>query len=141
MRIELREGNRYVGKFSTKTKSSNRIIPITKELHRILKEEIYLRKHGYVFVSQKGGKYSVRSIIRIVNKYAKMVSSLERTIGSHALRTTYASYLLSNGVKIGKISKLLGHASVKTTMLYLYDIVDKSDFDEIRDTISEMNKL
>ena len=133
--IKSRSANRYVSAFSTKTKHSNRIIPMNNEILRVLRTQIDKRKHGYVFESNKGGNISVRHGIRIVNKYAKKAKSIGKTIGSHALRRTYASFLLNNGVKIGKISRILGHASIKTTMEYLYDITDTSSFDEIRNAV------
>ncbi len=140
--IETRsEKTRYVAEFTTKTKSSNRIIPITKELRKILLEEIGKRKNGYVFESNKHGKYQIRSVIKMINTYAKSAKTIRKNIGSHALRRTYASYLLQKNVKIGKISKTLGHATIRTTMIYLYDIIDTSGFDEIRNAISEMNQI
>lgn len=50
---------------------------------------------------------------RIVRK-AKLKGSL------HTTRHTYASHLVQNGVDIFTVSKLLGHASVKTTMIYAH---------------------
>jgi integrase len=140
LHVQTRNATRYVKEFKTKTKSSNRIIPITKELSRLLKSEIKKRATGYIFESQKKGKFSKTSLIRIVNHYAKLCKSIGKNIGSHTLRRTYASYLLSKGVKIGDISKILGHASIKTTMIYLYDIVDLSSFDEVRKIVQGMNK-
>ena len=42
-----------------------------------------------------------------------------RPIKPSSLRATAATGLLSNGMDIGYISKLLGHAEVRTTQLYL----------------------
>ncbi len=58
-----------------------------------------------------------------------------------ALRRTYASYLLDQGVKISIISRLLGHASIRTTMVYLYDILEPEGYEIIREVILDMNKV
>ncbi|MHA1341041.1 MAG: tyrosine-type recombinase/integrase [Promethearchaeota archaeon] len=137
--IQSRQSDKYSRSFKTKTLSSNRVIPITKKLSKILKAYIGNRKKGYVFISQKKSKYLKNSVIGFINRYAKKCKSLGFNIGSHALRRTYASYLLQNKVKISDISKLLGHSSIKTTLNYLYEI-EQPNFIEIRKIIKKMNK-
>jgi integrase len=46
----------------------------------------------------------------------------------------------SEPIQFGEISKVLGHKNIKTTMIYLYDIVDLSGFEKMRKAISNMNK-
>ena len=138
--IETRNSDRYVKEYKTKTRSGNRIIPITKDMSHRIRQQIKKRATGYVFESNKKGKFANTSITRIVNQYAKQTLGINKKIGAHALRRTYASYLMAKGIKIGDISKILGHKSIKTTLIYLYDIVDLSSFDEVRKVVSGMNK-
>ena len=114
---------------------------MTDELVKVLKHQIQKRNKGYVFLSNKKGRYSIRSIIRIVNQYARKSKFISKTIGSHALRRTYASFLLNQGIGIDKISKLLGHASIRTTLTYLYEIINLEDYEEIRKVIIKMNNF
>ena len=137
--IQSRTGNKYVKSFKTKTISSNRIIPFTRILAEQLKAFIGNRKNGYVFLSNKGSHFNKSSVIHFINKYARKCKSIGRNIGSHSLRRTFASYLIKSGITVEKISKILGHASVRTTMLYLFDISDM-DFDEVRKVMKKMNK-
>jgi len=139
IQIKTRTGDKYVKAWRTKTLSSNRIIPISKKLKNELKSYIATRKNGYLFISQKKTPFIKNSIIRFINKYAKKCLSIGENIGSHSLRRTYASYMVSEKIEIGKISKMLGHSSIKTTMLYLFDIVSQ-DFNDVRQVLKKMNK-
>ena len=131
--------------FKTKTLSSNRIIPITNSLAKVLKSYLGNKKNGYVFESNKKGSILKNSVIGFVNKFANLCNSLpvgqngKKNIGTHILRRTYASYLINNGITIDKIAGLLGHKSIQTTMKYLFEITSM-DFDDVRDVLKKMNK-
>ncbi len=143
IKIESREATRYAKSWKPKTISGNRIVPINKELATLLKTHIGKRREGYVFNSNKADQYAKQSLIRIINTYANKIKSIGHNIGSHALRRTFASYLMnqtSEPIQIVEISKVLGHKNIKTTMIYLYDIVDLSGFVKMRKAITNMNK-
>jgi len=142
--ILQRDANRYVESYSPKTPHSNRILPFEEKVKKALRSEIGNRKNGYVFLSNKsnnrGNRYNKRSIIRFINKYAKLCKSIGRTIGSHTLRRTYASYLINDPkrensdkrITISDLKSLLGHKSIRTTLNYLFSIQEYTDFEKIR---------
>jgi integrase/recombinase XerD len=131
--IQSYTSDRYCQEYHPKTISGNRIVPITKELALELRRFNNRHEKGYVFLSQKGkNKFDKTSIIRFINDYARKCTSIQKTIGSHSLRRTYASKLAKENIAIGKISRVLGHKDIKTTLLYLYDIEDKN-FNDIRE--------
>ena len=138
--VQEKEATNYNYSFKTKTKRSNRIIPITKELARELRAFIGDRKTGYVFRSRKKknkGLYWKNNVIDFVNRYALECSSIRQKIGTHCLRRTFASLLIKDH-DIVTVSKLLGHSSTKTTLHYLFEIQDQTDFNEIRKTQEKM---
>jgi integrase len=146
--IQSHDATKYYKSFKTKTQSSNREISLPKNLAKLIKSNLGPRKSGYVFESQKKSRYTKNSVITMINSYARKCDSipqrtnskgnLTKDIGSHALRRTYASYLLQNNVPISEISKLLGHSSIRTTMLYLFEI-QPVDHDKIRKIVDKMN--
>ena len=76
------------------------------------------KKHGCVFISHKTGKpltvWGLRSAIRTALKR----SGLE-AFPTYSLRAASATALLAGGMNAAYIGKLLGHAELRTTQVYL----------------------
>lgn len=138
--VETHEEDDEIDKWQPKTQSSVRTIPLEpalgREIHRYLDERT--KKSMYIFIGRTSTKFSSISIINFINKYAKLCSSIGRTIGSHSLRRTYASFLVKNGIPIGTISSHLGHSSIRTTMRYLFELADFDDFGKTNAVLSKM---
>ncbi len=75
------------------------------------------RPKEYLFEGQYGGAYTTRSA-QAVFKQAMHKAGINKDIGIHGLRHSYATHLLEAGTDIGFIQKLLGHEDIKTTLLY-----------------------
>ncbi len=67
---------------------------------------------------KSNSKYSRSSTRRIVKQAAKK-ARVRKNISVHTFRHTFATHLLENNMDIVLIKKLLGHKSLKTTMIYL----------------------
>ncbi|MCK4461261.1 MAG: tyrosine-type recombinase/integrase, partial [candidate division Zixibacteria bacterium] len=70
-----------------------------------------------LFLNRKGGPLSVRSIDRLVKKYAHS-EGLDFT--PHTLRHSFATHLLENGADLMLIKEILGHSSLSTTQKYTH---------------------
>jgi len=138
--IETHEDDDEIEEWRPKTQSSVRTIPLEpalgREIRRYLDERT--KNSSYVFIGRTGTKFTSRSIINLINDYSKLCSSIGRTIGSHSLRRTYASFLVKNNVPIGTISSYLGHSSIRTTMRYLFELKDFDDFGKTNALLSTM---
>ncbi|HOY56390.1 MAG TPA: tyrosine-type recombinase/integrase [bacterium] len=91
-----------------------------------IKKYIFLRKDtdkalfiNYRARTQESRRLTVRSMERLVKKYAKLVG-LPFFTSPHTLRHSYATDLLEQGVDLRIIQEFLGHANVATTQIYTH---------------------
>jgi integrase/recombinase XerD len=73
----------------------------------------------YVFLTMNRKPYTRRTVQAIFSR-ALQQSGIQKRASCHTLRHSFATTLLSNGIDIRAIRDLLGHQSVKTTMIYLH---------------------
>ena len=71
----------------------------------------------YLFEGQYGGHYAIRSV-QAVFKNAMQKAKINKAVGIHGLRHSYATHLLECGTDMVFIQKLLGHKNIKTTEIY-----------------------
>ncbi|KMQ70223.1 tyrosine-type recombinase/integrase, partial [Chryseobacterium koreense] len=73
----------------------------------------------YLFEGQYGHAYSVRSVQQVF-KNAMKKANINKNIGIHGLRHSYATHLIESGADIRFLQELLGHNSIKTTQIYTH---------------------
>lgn len=102
-----------------KTRASRRRVPLPQfaidALARHLETEP-LGVAGALFVSPRGNLWRRGSFNESVWKPALLAAGLDQQYGFHALRHTYASGLIAEGLHPRVIQARLGHASISETM-------------------------
>lgn len=77
------------------------------------------RPKVYLFEGQAGGKYSPRSLGKVVVSLSSK-AKIRVKVTPHVLRHCFATHLLENGADLRQIQSLMGHESIKTTEIYLH---------------------
>lgn len=72
-----------------------------------------------VFLNPSGGRLTVRSVARMLEKHLK-TAGLDRRVSPHSLRHSFATHLLDAGANIRSIQELLGHKNLMTTQIYTH---------------------
>ncbi len=118
--LDLREGAvRVLGKGGRE-----RIVPVGRKAVEALRTYLGDRATGAVFLSERGGRLTVRSIHRLVRGRAR-AAGLYRRVSPHTLRHTFATHLLDAGADLRLIQELLGHARLGTTQKYTHVTTDR----------------
>ncbi len=62
----------------------------------------------------------LESVLQKAVKRAVQQAGIDKRVGCHTLRHSFATHMLENGVNIRVLQELLGHADVKTTEIYTH---------------------
>ena len=103
-----------------------RVVPVGETAYEDIKEYLNYRESfqknkssnsNYLFLNKFGQPLSVRSIDRLVKKFASL-AGMDFT--PHTLRHSFATHLLENGADLLLIKEILGHSSLTTTQKYTH---------------------
>ena len=78
----------------------------------------------YVGDDGKAHRFTRQNVTRLIKSYVYRLTG-HKGIGTHDLRHSYASYMLTHGVPIQEIQALLGHESFSTTLIYARQLCPK----------------
>lgn len=99
----------------------DRVVPFSGILKELLKLYFDKFKPIYWLFEGQDGKlpYTERSIQHVVKKAVKM-ARINKKVTPHTMRHCFATHLLDGGTDVRYIQELLGHADIKTTLIYTH---------------------
>jgi integrase/recombinase XerD len=101
--------------------NKERLVPLPQPLLRQLREQWKTHRHPrWLFPNRSGTAPIAAKNVRAAFRAAACAAGLPPTVMPHALRHSYASHLLANGVELRIVQILLGHASLKSTAIYTH---------------------
>jgi integrase/recombinase XerD len=105
-------------------RAKQRIIPLHRTAATALRAHLDGRMAGQVFESNRGQRISYDRLHSLVIGLGRR-AGLRKGIHPHILRHTFAVMLREVGEELDVIKDLLGHASIKTTEIYVHCVVSQ----------------
>lgn len=112
-------------------RNKERIIPFNHAYLQIFRDYIELKKktfprpgHDYFFVTDKGQPLYGKFVYRVVNKYLRFVTTMDKR-SPHILRHTFATHMLNRGADLNAIKEILGHSNLSATQVYTHTTFEK----------------
>jgi integrase/recombinase XerD len=89
-------------------------------LHEI-RSHIAIRKghEDYLFLNRRGARLTRVMVFTIIKDLA-ILAGIQKTIGPHTLRHSFATHLVEGGADLRAVQEMLGHASITTTEIYTH---------------------
>jgi integrase/recombinase XerC len=110
--------------------NKERIIPISKELSRSIRDYQQLKKKefenagDFLLVTEKGKKLYPKYAYLLVKEVLAGASTLDKK-SPHILRHSFATHLMNNGADLTAVKELLGHSSLASTQVYTHNSIEK----------------
>jgi len=102
--------------------NKDRIIPIQKNLLPLIDAYLTQRlplKNNALFIGEAGKKLYKNSFISILKMYLNISGLAKKGYSAHSFRHNFATHLNQSGADLFKVQRLLGHASLDTTKIYI----------------------
>lgn len=104
--------------------NKERIVPIGSKALDAIEHWLAVRgqfqpKDNAVFLNQRGGRLSHRSIQLVMKKWGQK-QALDTHLHPHKLRHSFATHMLEASQDLRAVQELLGHSSLSTTQIYTH---------------------
>ncbi len=107
--------------------AKDRVVPLGKHAVRFLREYIskvrtkhtrHNRSQRLLFVNYYGNPLN-RQVISIMIHTYTLEAGIKKKVTAHTFRHTFATELIKNGADITAVQKMMGHAYLRTTQIYI----------------------
>jgi integrase/recombinase XerD len=98
-----------------------RMVPMSAALRDLLRSYwLVERPREYLFPGKEPGRPLHATSVQKACTQAQLRARIDKPVGPHVLRHSYATHLLELGVDLRTIQRLLGHSSLSTTAIYTH---------------------
>jgi len=100
----------------------DRLIPLHKEVTRLLDKYLDERlplKTEALIIGEQGRRLCNSGFVYLLKMYLTLSGLKRKGYSAHTFRHSFATHLVEAGVDLFKVQKLLGHASLDTTKIYI----------------------
>jgi integrase/recombinase XerC len=112
-------------------RNKERLIPFHQSYVKVFNDYLAIRDkefpdrgHDYFFITDKGKRIYDKFVYRVVNKYLRFVTTMEKR-SPHVLRHTFATHMLNRGADLNAIKEILGHSNLSATQIYTHTTFEK----------------
>ncbi|AMA00252.1 tyrosine-type recombinase/integrase [Corynebacterium glutamicum] len=113
IRVEAQLSANGKERVPTKTATSVRIIPVADDLLEVVDRQLRGAVNGWVFETKRGTPYRAASAGA---ELRKAVRFLGEDLTFHSFRHFFATKMISSGVSVKQVQRVMGHASAATTL-------------------------
>ncbi len=110
------------------------ISPVNKKYINIYSKEVRVHQkiqkgfEDIVFLNRRGRQLSRAMVFTMIKQLAEKIG-LQKSVGPHTFRHSFATHLLENGADLRAIQQMLGHESITTTEVYMH--IDRKHLAEV----------
>jgi len=100
----------------------DRLIPLHKEVTRLLDQYLEKRlplKTEALIIGEQGRRLCNSSFVSLLKMYLTLSGLKRKGYSAHTFRHSFATHLVEAGVDLFKVQRLMGHASLDTTKIYI----------------------
>jgi len=130
-----------IGSETAKTREA-RILPLSSKTTKHLQRLIDIAKNNeeeYIFCSSYGGRIYTLNVIKNFEKYGKRAGITHKQTTPHQYRRTFAVEAVKAGMDVFTLQKMLGHANITTTRIYVN--LDNSHLIKAHERINVIGKF
>lgn len=136
---DVKDQDRLLIRAEMAKRHKERTVPLNKIVSRAISEWLLtkedlgepLKFDSALFVSQKNGRLSRRSVQEMFTNRTRAAGLQNRGYTVHSMRHSFAKRLVQNGTGIEVVQKLLGHASLASTGIYI-----EPGFEEMEEAVN-----
>ena len=100
----------------------DRVIPLHPKLIDLLDEYLTQRlplKDPALITGEMGKRLTATSFSNLIRMYVKIAGLSKKSYSAHSFRHSFATHLVENGADIFSVQRLMGHASLDSTRVYI----------------------